>query len=44
MASFRTIGVVSYAGDDRRVVLLDAINDDLRRERRRRIRITDPQA
>ena len=31
-------------GDDRRVVFLDAINDDLRRERRRRIRITDPQA
>ena len=31
-------------GDDRRVVFLDAVNDDLRRERRRRIRITDPQA
>ena len=31
-------------GDDRRVVFLDAANDDLRRERRRRIRITDPQA
>ena len=30
-------------GDDRRVVFLDAANDDLRRERRRRIRITDPQ-
>ena len=26
-------------GDDRRVVFLDAVNDDLRRERRRRIRI-----
>ena len=31
-------------GDDRRVVFLDAANDDLRRERRRRIRLTDPQA
>ena len=31
-------------GEDRRVVFLDAANDDLRRERRRRIRMTDPQA
>lgn len=31
-------------GDDRRVVFLDAANDDLRQERRRRIRMTDPQA